>query len=192
MFTPHRIELKDAERVDTVTFKGNGTVFNILSFLLGIFSKEWRCLTFKPWHMGKLWRRTLDGWLVFEGVSPRSKISFYSNAVLSNVRIYRLTEHGPTDKFMYKCEQRYLGKPYDVAVYGGTMFQYLLLRFIEWFQNTFIRWHKFTISLWRVLNDRLTCWELCEAVDRDYGIDWCARSRYPMITDFLRYVGELE
>ena len=180
------IPLEEAREFDTVLFRGGGKAFKVCSFLLSIFDKEWRNLKNKPWHMGKLWRRNAFGWFVFEGVTPCSDIRFHSFAELSKCRIYRVSRVPVTEKFKTKMEERYRYKKYDIIVYGSTTFQYLILRAVEWFQKTFIPWHKFTISLWRVLNDRYTCWELCEAMDRDAGIDWCKRSRYPLITDFLK------
>jgi hypothetical protein len=141
--------------------------------------------------MGKVWDIDDKGLFVFEGTAPRSRIHHYNYDELTNCVIYRVTDHEITSQFKALMIRRYLHKRYDVSVYFRTAIQYIVLRVIERIQHIVCPYHKFTMSLPRVLNDRYTCWELVEAIDRDAGIDWCPRSRYPMITDFLDYTGEL-
>ena len=78
-----------------------------------------------------------------------------------------------------------------MEVYFRTMIQYLTLRFVEYLQNTFVPWHKFAISLPRVLDDRYTCWELVYKFARVMGKPiqesaGLSASRYPLISDFVR------
>lgn len=165
------IPLSQAKPGDTVLFKGNGPLFAFFNFALSTYIPKWRRLKWKPWHMGKLWGKTPEGWFVMEAWTPISRLQYYSNAELEQ-RAKVVAWLGPLDAdFKMKCEQQYLHKPYDVTVYFWTMAQY----FVRHYWNRVIP---------RLLDDRYTCWELVQSIDCDAGKGWGSKYDCVMITDF--------
>lgn len=101
---------------------------------------------------------------------------------------YRWFDRRIPRKVIDKWVAGHQGCKYDVAVYGWTMLQYLVLKGIELIQKLFRI--KAKIALPRVLNDRYTCWEALFQFARDMGkaiqeAIGKTVSRYPMISDLM-------
>jgi len=176
---------------DIVEFKRKGFMSWFLGGLLKLFNPSWDGY---GWHLAILWQPGYDGWYILEATGQGVRKNWYDRTYLQkNTRIWSWLDEAPLDGYMKTFLARHINKRYDVAVYIHTLVQYLLLRAIEWFQKTFIPWHKFNISLPRVLNNRWTCWEIVfwfcrdmgKPIQESIGLDY---TRYPLITDFLRAV----
>jgi len=168
----------------------------MLSLLLWVFFPWWNR---RDWHMAIVWRRgrSQRGWWVMEALSPGVCLNYYTTEQLaaewtSRHWLPRMDRY-KREKLMRAFFNEHINRKYDAAVYVLTLLQYLALRAVEWLQKTFIPWHHFTISLWRVLDNRFTCWELAFAFCRHMGKPvqeaiGKPASRYPLITDFIKAV----
>ncbi len=178
-------------RGDIVEFKRKGFVSKVLGGLLKLFERDWDGW---GWHLAIAWDKAYEGWYILEATAMGQKINYYSDEHLAqNSRSWEWLDKIPTQKQMGKFLESHIDKAYDVTIYAHTIIQYLLLRAIEWFQNKFIPWHKFTISLPHVLNERYSCWELTfnfcrfmgKPVQESIGL---SSTRYPLISDFLKAI----
>ena len=159
---------------DILVFKGAGPAWWILSRLLRIFEGWWDSW---GWHMAYVSRINREGqvWIT-EGTWPVSR-----EVLLDEKREYRVYRVLPQPVDVIKLRQftlDHLGKRYDVAIYFLTSCQYLFRHFLN-------------RPIPRLLDDRYTCWELCEELTAFFGILWGSRYDCPMITDFLEWAEEL-
>ncbi len=154
--------------------KGGGPVFNIFNFILGALYSRWRKRDWKPWHMSIPIQRTMTGWFVMEGASPKSRIHHYSFETLDRnaVRAYKWLDKKPDSMELGAFMSAYVGKKYDVDIYFWTAAQYLVRRF----------WNR---RIPRLLDDRYTCWEFaCEWAEAN-GKPFQAKYDCPFIIDIL-------
>lgn len=179
------------QKADIIEFKRGKffSVSGILGNILKLFDHKWGGW---GWHVAFAWEKTALGWYILEATRLGVMINFYPNEYLSkNTRYWEWFMDYPEQDVMDNFAGEVVGKKYDVAVYFSTALQYLILRVIEWFQKKFIPWHKFTISLPRILNDRWTCWELVfwfcrtmgKPIQESIGLP---ATRYPLISDFVK------
>jgi hypothetical protein len=166
---------------DIICWKGNGILFRVLSFLLGLFDSRWRKRAFKPWHMAIVCGRYADGdWKIFEATSPRCRVlplSVLDNLYKRPYKIYHWFDNPPS---IYDVEQFVndrVGAKYDALVYVFTVIQKIFDRL-------------FGMDLPRLLDSSYTCWELVEEFCNCMGKPWYSththEHKYPLISDFLK------
>jgi len=153
--------------------EGGGPVFKFINFILCLVNKRWRKRLWKPWHISVPVKKTMTGWWVMEGASPKSRIHWYSNEYIARrVRAYHWLDVVPNDETIQSFFASYIGKQYDVQVYWWTALQYLVRHFLN-------------RRIPRLLDDRYTCWELaCEWAEAN-GKPMTSKYDCPMITDIL-------
>ena len=157
---------------DIITFKGSGATFKILSFLLGLFDKEWRGLKWKPWHTSIASRKLKDGWMIIEAVQGGVSENFYFDRQLEDTRSYTWLSDPPTEKKMNEFRKMYLGYPYDVTAYFGITLAYL--------------WYRITGKNWRVIDTEHLCWETVAAFCRFMGKPLQPIWEYPILPRLIR------
>jgi len=157
---------------DIICFKGEGIIFKTLSFLLGIFDRQWHELKWKPWHMAIAYHNGKWGWKVIESTGRGVEVNYLLS---EDYRVYTWLDKPPSRKKMEKFVTEHLGKNYDVGCYLLTMLQYLVLHF-------------FNHRLPRILDDQYTCWELVFEFCREMGKPIQSLHNYPIIIDFLKAV----
>jgi hypothetical protein len=169
-----RMEIKDARPGDAVIFKGQGPVFEVLSFLLCLSDISWRKRDWKPWHTAFICRRETDGGAaICESLGSGVQITPLSRYPAEAYRIYRWLPAEPAAEKMEGYLQKTLGKDYDAAVYLWTALQYLARHYLN-------------RRIPRLLDDRFTCWEnLCNFYE-DMGKPVTSKFDCPMITDIIR------
>jgi hypothetical protein len=151
---------------DFVLFDGGGPVFVTLSWLLGIFDKDWRKLKRKPWHVAFIsGHDTLGGWKISEslgksGISERSLL--YSK---NNYQVFRWFDISLDEKDVAKFIDEYRGQKYDF------FFGYLFV--ILWY---FLKW-------WPLVIDKnWMCWEWLYYFALTFGKPVDSVNHYPLIT----------
>lgn len=141
---------------DNVLWKGQGFIFNILSFILGLMFPEWRKRKWKPWHVGYVVKVYADGMIVVcEAIAKGIEYVTYSSIWdMGDYRIYYWLDN-PNPNKIKKYASQHIGLPYDSLAYVWTILGGLSMKLFK---------HPF-----RIVNKPKMCWEnLCE-FDRFMG-----------------------
>lgn len=165
---------KDGVKVkvgDIIAFKGQGVVFILLSFLLGIFEPKWRRRKFKPWHLAIASQPANHGWYIIEAVAGGVREHFLTNQQLAEASSYTWLNEPPTNEELERFRTLYLGRPYDVTAYFGVVFSYLIKKYLHF-------------SL-RVVDTEFMCWELVSAFARFMGKPFQPNWEYPVISKII-------
>lgn len=175
-----KITYEELRHGDIILFKGSGPVFWFFSLLLCLLEPGWRKLNWRPWHMAVAWDKTGTGWQCFEGYAPVSRLHTYTEAELrGRCRFYRRLDPEPSYLDSQTFLINHVGKPYDVAVYFFTSLGYLLRHY----------WGK---PIPYFMDNRFSCWELVYHWQDDMGQPLAGKYDFPLITDFLKVVGEIK
>ncbi len=161
-------------RGDLVLFRGQGFLFSVLGFLVGLFDSAWRKYSPKPWHCA----------VVVKTVENEPPLYYISEAWYPKVRerqfdpttekctIYRWLDTEPSytevDRFLGITE----GCSYDVMIYFITALTYLVR-------------HLYNKTIPRLLDDRFSCWEYLADFTFFSGKPLQAFYDVPFITDIL-------
>lgn len=158
---------------------------------LGWLEPGWKDLAWKPWHMA---------FVIYPGVRAEfitgrahciqlppivcdawwPKVRQVELRKFQEYRIYRWFDKPlPVDDlapFLIgdKVHKARLGAYYDLACYPWTFL-----------------YHMTGGNLPRIYNRLYTCWELAADLALWFGDPWCDMMDYPLITDFLRAMGEI-
>jgi len=139
-----------------ILWKGNGPLFTVLSFFLGLFDPEWRKRKWKAWHTGYVVRVLDTGEIITsQAVAKGVEAITYSTALdMGDCRVYSwLDEVEQSDIDIYT--EWNLGRPYDAMAYVWTIIGELTNKFFH---------HPF-----RVVNRAKMCWENLGEFDRFMG-----------------------
>jgi hypothetical protein len=172
-FKPHRIPLEEARVGDIILYKGQGFLYQSLSWLIHILKeRNWDRW---GWHLAPIVKDNM----ILDAQFPKLKMTNYWEQVHAGreVMAYRIFEKQPSKTKVNKFVESHVGCPYDIAVYLFTAIAY------------FFR-PKFDVP--RLINRRYTCWEITFEFADEMGIDICDSYNYPFVTDLLRLCGELE
>jgi hypothetical protein len=162
-----RIPLEQARAGDVLVFNRAGLLALILSWVIQKLKEpKWDR---EDWHMGFV----VSDYEYADAQFPKVKLSLLKD-IKRPAKVYRLCEDCPKqsdiDEFVYD----HIGKPYDFMVYFWTCLWAL------------------GIPVPRLVNRFYMCWEIAWDGLEYCGIDIDKSDRkYPFITDFLKYVGEL-
>ncbi len=172
-----RISLSEVRPGDVLVFKGKGQPYGVLSWLIKRFKEpNWDKY---GWHLAPIVKVQHEPYLqivYIDAQFPRLKLSALKPE--AQVRCYRVLEKPPTKVKIQLVINRYVGCFYDPIVYLWTLL------------SVFLR-PRFNFFVPRIINRLYSCWEgTFEALD-EWGCDisWCYS--YPWLTDFLRFVGEI-
>jgi hypothetical protein len=164
---PYRINIEDARCGDIIVYKGSGLIYKILSRLIKkIKEPEYDCW---GWHMEPV----IGQGLTVNAAFPRLKVSQLDPK--REMKVYRILANPPELKALEIFVNDHVGKPYDCFVYLWTALWVLgLMKF-------------------RIVNRFYTCWENTFDAMEYFGIDLDKSDcKYPFLTDFLRYMGEIK
>jgi hypothetical protein len=160
----------------TICLKPSNIVGPVLSFLIGLFDREWHGLERKPWHC----RIVVSGYgrtaVVLEALAPGVVEMPIDSIPLNKQRAYRWLDAPVNAATLKEWIDCHLGKRYDVLAYGFTALQYLLRAI----------WNRY---IPRLLDDRYTCWELVMEFYEDSGKPMHSKRDCPLITDLCRALG---
>jgi len=166
-----RIPISALRPGDPILDKGKGPIFIILSFILGLFDKNWRQRKWKPWHMKTAIRKVKDGWFVIEALAGGVQGNLYTlEELTANSRAYRWCDE-PSRAQIKAFKEKYVGYPYDVTAYFGTVFGYLF--------------QKITGKSFRIIDQEHTCWENGCAAQRMFGNELQPNEEYPVISEIV-------
>ncbi len=165
---PYLIPLSEARRGDVLVFeRDNGVIPKVLSWLIKRFREsEWDR---SEWHLAPV----IGADRFMDAQFPRLAIHKISEIKVPVV-CYRIFKKQPTrysnDKFIKDHDQ----KPYDFLVYLWTGLWAIGIPFP------------------RIINKTYNCWECTFDALEYWGLDIDPSDcKYPFLTDFLRFVGEL-
>lgn len=160
---------------DILIFRGSGWVHKILSRWLKLFERWWDGW---GWHMAfvSYIDKATNEIYIAESVGSGVQVTPLG-ADHNTYRVYRWFDELINEDKLTAFTERYLGCDYDVAVYFLTMLQYLVL-------------HYFNHPIPRLLDNRYTCWEFVFLMCREMGKPIQSIHKYPVITDFLKAIGE--
>lgn len=160
---------------DIVLFQGHGPTFTILSFLLGLFDKDWRKLKRKPWHVGFLTMRQEthnNRWLVGEANGRRGVQHCPLDLFKETYQVFRWFDTPPDEAAVAAFMAKHKGEKYD------NFWGYL---------NT-ILW--FFVSWWpRIIDHRWECWEYLYLFAVMFGKPIDEEYAYPLITILMDKLG---
>lgn len=158
---------------DAIAFRGNGPLFKVLSFILGIFVPSWRKRQDKPWHVAFVSRHVRGGWMLIEALAGGVQEVFHTIDELEDrARAYRFLPEPTTQQDIGTFKDMYLGFPYDVKAYVGTMVLFLL--------------QKVTRYRGRVVDNMHMCWETLSAWARFKHRPFQPNFEYPMIHKIIK------
>lgn len=165
-----------------VVYKGAGPVYEILSRPLKLFEPKWDRW---GWHMAFVCGQDAGGeWLVCEAVKGGVRVVPFAQALgfAGGYRVYDWFQLPLNERQVDKWVREHLGARYDVLTYFWTALQYFLRRVIN---------HRIP----RLLDGVYSCWELCfefaEDFQRPFWLNYDAKYDMPVVTDFLRAMGEI-
>jgi len=173
-----RIKPEEAKAGDAILWKGQGLVFQVLSFLLGLidFKSGWLKRDWKPWHTGYIVRILPDDDIVTSQAVARGVevVTYPSINDMGDCRIYRWLEE-PDQEKIDKYTDEHNDESYDVLAYlwvflGGISMIY--------FHHPF-----------RVVNGLKMCWENLAEFCRYMGKEIQPEQEPPLLS---RIVAKLE
>lgn len=160
---------------DILLFRRKGFVTGVLGWLLKRFERKWDGW---GWHMAIAWQKSRLGYWILEAAGKGVRVHLVRNEEFeTEIRAYRWLDKPASGDDLEDFMAENLDKGYDVTVYFRTMIQYLVLHF-------------FNHSIPRLLDNRYTCWELVFFFARKMGKPIQSIHKYPILTDFLKAVGE--
>jgi hypothetical protein len=140
---------------DIILFDGQGCFFHLLSFLLGLFDKDWRTLKRKPWHVGFISRIEDSVVYICEAREPtvRETVLDTFRTDYQVVHWLESVDQNKVREFVNKAK----GKRYDIAIYFWTSLAIIIRHF-------------FNHRIPKLLDERFDCWELiaefCDFMNR--------------------------
>ena len=161
-----------------ICFKGTGFTFHVLSFLLGLFDKEWRKRSWKPWHLAILYSIERTRTVIIESTAGGVRFNILSGKEGVDWKSYQWLDKAPTGQQMHEWAVKYLGQPYDCIGYATTVLSYLSKVL---FNRPF-----------RVIDRDYYCWELGSMFAIDFGKPFVPLAEKPTIAEIMRALeGEL-
>jgi hypothetical protein len=155
---------------DFVLFKGNGFLFNILSFVLSVFNKEWRDRQWKPWHVG---------FIVQEGIVCEALAGGVTLNPLSKYSNYKIVKWFDSELDQVKVDafvKKHKGEKYDILVYPLTAIAYLVRHY----------WGR---PIPRLFDNSWSCWELLYYFADKMGKPIAEDYDFPLISDLCEALG---
>ena len=161
----------DLQNGDIVLTAYDNPIMKPLKWLLGRLIPEYGRLPLKWWHMAFVVdcrnETICEGWFPKVRLAPLSNHRCY--------KVYRWFTEPPAKIDIDRFVKRYLGKRYDFLCYVWTIAYYMTGE-----------------RLPRIYNRRFTCWELVADLCLWFGEPWADMFAYPLITDFIREMGEFD
>jgi hypothetical protein len=139
-----------------ILWKGDGFIFHVLSFALGLFDKKWRKRDWKPWHAGYIVKILEDEEIVTsQAVGKGVEAVTYPNVEsMGDCRIYGWLDN-PDQTKIDDYTEKHLEEPYDALDYIWTILGELSDKLFHW--------------PFRIVDKAETCWENLSQFDRYIG-----------------------
>ena len=173
MFKPHQIDAGEIRSGDILVWKGSGLIYFVLSRLIKWFKEP--SFDLWGWHTVPM----IDNIQFLDAQFPKVRIESLTNPkyLKRPFRAYRIFEESPASIRVIRFVQDKVGCWYDFLAYFLTALAVLLRP-------------RFDIP--RILDRKMTCWELTWEFADEMGFDITDDYCYPFLTDLLRLCGEIK
>lgn len=156
------------EAGDNIVWKGNGTLFSVLSTIVSWKEPSWKARKWKGWHMGYIIRILDSGEIITSQAIANgvSAVTYPDFAAMGDCHIYHWLDNPDQAKIdLYASEHN--EDKYDIPAYFWTIIAYL-----------------FNLDF-AIFTKREDCWENVSRFDRFIGKELQLEDKMPLISDMM-------